>query len=1432
MGWGRRLRRLVALTAGLLMTLFVVAQTGFGQRLLFDAIASAASGPDRTLRLSGPSGWFPTDLRLQRIEIADAKGVWLSANDVALTWSFLPLLAGRLDVAAVHAARLEIDRTPEASTGASTAAPGDGSDLPPLRLAIDSLVIDELRLGSALAAVESRWRIEGSARLDGLSGDNSLSLTAVRSDGASSRLALRARYEGPRGVLSGDGDFEEGEGGVLAALLGRPDLPRTSGQFSIQATKREGEGRVTIEAGDALHISGSGRMREQQADRRIAVSLEVRGGRLPNATLAAALARPATLQIDATWLSNGLVDLHAARLESAPLTATARGRYAPGKERVQLDLSASGADPAALATIVPGAGWRDLRLEARVDGSLRALEGTLVLHAADLRTSQVAAQDVDLTAAIKSGDLSDRPTLGGTLHGTMGGLTWRGDRGELNARAIRLKIAGERAATGRIVLSSFDVASSLANVTASGALETDGRVAATAMLDAIDLSALKPFVDRPIAGAGRAELRLSGTRERPVVTLDATVRDAVVADVPPALLAAPLRATASGTFDRRACDWRLESLSLSAGPLAVRGKGAGRCTTGTADLAVSLADLATLGPRYAGSLTGNIHVEAGEARNDIRLKATIAQATIDGTAIERLDLDAALDLRRDGLDGTLQLGGRSGDQPLRATGRISATAGERLSIPVFEASLGSTTLSVRDLVVDRTSATGSARLVVGDLRELSALTGQKMAGRLELTARPDPASRDGAVKLTLRGSDLALDARGIASLTGEATLADPLGRATFDATLTAGGVRGIADIRALTLKASGDRARVAASVDVSGPGLRVASAFKAARVAGETTIDVESMKGTYGGRPFALAQAAQIRQSGERTAVAPVRLSVGGGQVRIAGSLDARDSDLTVDLTALPLAELANLAGLDTPVTGTLQGQLHLRGARAAPQIEATYALQGARLRSLELASVPALGLTGKASLSGRDVAADATLTAGGNTLALAASARLPDGGGAPDGQVTVKGPVDLAIFAALVGPDIQRLGGRATVDVAIASRGGRPTGTGSVRLEDVRLAVPSEGLVLTRGTGLVRLVEDRVVIERLVFPAVGSGEVTMQGDVRLDQQLALPVDLRLETRRARLANRRDLVAEVTSSLHLSGSVAEGLTLQGPIRIDRAEISTAIGDAARAIPSVPVREIGAGAPKAARTATPSRPLALDLKVSAPQAVFVRGKGLEAEVQGDLEVGGTSAAPSITGGLQLRRGTFTLLGRQLRFTRGTVTFVNANRIVPLLDLVASGKGGDVTIEVKLSGSASEPKIVLSSTPALPQDEIMAQFLFGKGTNALGPTQLLQVAEAAAELTGAVSSGGAIDKLRRGLGLDQLGIGAADQGSTSTRSSGVNSAGVEGGRYVAPGVFVGGRQGLDGESRGVVQIEVIPHVKIEAEVGTRSTGRAGIALEYDY
>jgi translocation and assembly module TamB len=220
----------------------------------------------------------------------------------------------------------------------------------------------------------------------------------------------------------------------------------------------------------------------------------------------------------------------------------------------------------------------------------------------------------------------------------------------------------------------------------------------------------------------------------------------------------------------------------------------------------------------------------------------------------------------------------------------------------------------------------------------------------------------------------------------------------------------------------------------------------------------------------------------------------------------------------------------------------------------------------------------------------------------------------------------------------------------------------------------------------------------------------------------------------------------------------------------------------------------------------------------PGQVFVRGRGLESEWQGRLQVRGTTAAPELVGRLELVRGSFDVLGRRFALARGVITFDGGAAIDPRLDIVAEAQAAGVTAQAIVGGTASAPSFRLSSTPELPQDEVLARVLFNRDMGQLSAAQGIQLAQAAASL--ASGGPGLLDRVRGRLGLDRLDLGTADGGSTDPT--------VSAGRYLSEGVYVGVDQSVSGQSKATVEVEITPNITVETDVGSK--GGAGIGLNW--
>lgn len=722
----------------------------------------------------------------------------------------------------------------------------------------------------------------------------------------------------------------------------------------------------------------------------------------------------------------------------------------------------------------------------------------------------------------------------------------------------------------------------------------------------------------------------------------------------------------------------------------------------------------------------------------------------------------------DGIRGTAVLGGAIQDKPLSLRGQFSHN-GSDFSVPKLEGSWASGSIHAEDLFLTPTGATGHARLEIARTADFSSVA---EFSRLVATVDGDG-----------KGFDVALQS------SGPKANADLAGRIVPDG--------------------------------------------------GEIQVVLSRFSGRYDGLPLKLVAPANVRVIGSRAVVDGAAFDLGGGKVNAKGVVGLASTNLSVDVAGLPL-KLLNAFVPGGDLDGTAQAKLQITGPIAMPRVDATYSVVGLRVKRPETALVPAAAVQGKLQLAGRQVTADATVSAGG-TGAVQAKVKADLRSAQVSASVGLSGTLNIAPFAPLFGTAVNNVAGTLRPDVTLDIRGSRITGRGTIAASGLTVVLPASGLRLSNGTGSFALEGDALQVQRLSFQTADKGEVTATGKIGLDAAQGTPIDLALTLRRALLVKRLDLVATVSCNLKVTGALAKAIDVSGLVTIDRAEIAIGAPETAN-YPTVEVREVNGRHTKvqalqrepAARPASPKSPFAvrLALTVEAPRAVFVRGRGLDAEVGGSFKVSGEAARPTVLGGLSLRRGELSLAGRRFAFSRGNVSLMNVDTIDPRLDFAASTSVSGSTIEIAIKGTPRAPVFGVTSQPQLPPDEAMAMLLFGKPASGLSVSQLVTAAQALAELTGnAPSGGGFFGRLRRGLGLDQFSVDTP--AGTGAGSSALGGASVQGGKYVAPGVYVGAKQGTSADtSRGVVEIEVLPHTKLEGNIGADSNGRIGAKLEWDY
>jgi translocation and assembly module TamB len=539
--------------------------------------------------------------------------------------------------------------------------------------------------------------------------------------------------------------------------------------------------------------------------------------------------------------------------------------------------------------------------------------------------------------------------------------------------------------------------------------------------------------------------------------------------------------------------------------------------------------------------------------------------------------------------------------------------------------------------------------------------------------------------------------------------------------------------------------------------------------------------------------------------------------------------DIRVSLQQLK-PDLINAFAPKLLASGTIQANAQIQGSTAMPTGKLHLEALGMRSANNAALGLPAADLRADAELMENTALIDARLTAGSaSNLTLKGHAPL-----AADGALDLKfaGNMDVGLFNPLTEASGKHVTGSLNINTMITGAAATPEIGGTVRLTNGSVRDYTQGINLTDITGELTGSHGTLEVRNLTARAA-PGNVSVTGTIGVLQP-HIPVDLKLTAKNAQPISSNIITANVDADIQVTGTAREKLDVNGKVRVNRANIEIPSGFP----PDVAVLDVRR--PGEAPPPVPEKPLviALSITVDAPRQILVKGRGLDAELGGELRIRGTSDAPVVGGSFDLQRGTFTLGNSQLDFTQGsTVTFNGEGlkkKIDPTLDFTAQTQVVDVTVTVKITGLADQPKIELSSTPDLPQDEIMARLLFGESASQLTALQVVQIGAALATLTGGGGGGlNPLGKLQKTLGLDRLTVGSNSSTGTAANNQPSQSSGysVEAGRYVSSRVFVAVKESTTGVSQLVVDVDLTKHLKLQTRIASGSTNTQGTTPEND-
>ncbi len=1287
------------------------------------------------LKIEGLSGDIWRNFGVRRLTITDEKGVWLEANDVAMQWRYHELFMRRFHADEITAREVRVLRRPTLTPKTVSKGMPVSVDIERMVLPVETLPEFSYRRGLFVAVGGVKVERDGPMRIH-LGAASKLHL------GDRLILAVNAGKGRPLSVFA---DVVEEKGGALAGSLGLPaDRP-----FMLKADvdgTLDGKGafEVLATSGDTRPAEASGTWDDAGGTASGRLSLTA-------STLTAGYAKMLGPEIAFSGrgakAKSGLYAIDA-RVQSETLALTAAGeadvgKRTTGKQGVKLTL-ATGSLGRLSGDAVAGAARAEGVLMG--DQDLWSFAGALDATGFEAAGYRLARAHGPVKLGMKDGEFSAEASLAG------GGGSGQGVLAALLGAQPRADVVAARLKDGRLLLR---------RVKATGAglqLDAQGERTLLGGLSFKGDAALTNFKAAGIGAKGGATASWSasqGGKDKPwVFSIDAKGNGLAtgMAEVDRLLGAAP---RLKGKAEYRSGVISVNQASLDGALASARVAG----LIGPASAMKLKLDWNARGPFRAGPVE-----VAGEAKGTGAITGTVAAPRADLIAdFAEIDLPQ-LPLRRahvvlsfvrgkSGTDGALAINADSEYGPAKARTDFRFAPGGVIQLSGLDADAGGV------------KATGGVAL----------RRGAPSSANLILAIGPGAILTQGQINGTAVLSD-----------------AGPDGRATLNLTAQNAVVRGGGGLRLwrATITADGPMSRLPITADVRGAYGTNRWRFIGTGVysGGEKTTGLTlDGSGRFGSADFKTLETARFSFGGQQRA-ADLKLEIEGGRANVIARMDGEQADIDADLSNV------SLGAFNEDLAGMIGGKVALqgRGGRLTGSVDAT--LQDARARGSSRAV--SVDSAVKAVLDDQTLRIDATATNAGGLEAKANMVLPVEASAAPlrlaiarqepvRGSFSADGEIK-PLWDLLVGGE-RSLAGVVDMNGQIAGTLADPRLTGHADLKSGTFEDGQIGLRLRDVTVSAALADNAIDVSTFTAADGHGGKLNGGGRVSLLRNGVSGFRLGLDN--FRLIQNDAITATASGQATLNRDADGKMQLSGALTIDRATIAADPPTPSGVVPMdvIERHKPGAGEGDILPEARTGLSVALNVTIKADRRIHIVGRGLDAEMSLDARVTGTTAKPVLDGVARMVHGEYDFAGKRFEFDERSAVYLAASADRIRLDLSATREDPALTAVIRVRGTAARPEITLTSTPVLPQDEVLSRVLFGTSAAQLSPLEAAQLASAIAALAG----GGGFDvigNLKNFAGLDRLVFAGGGSGGDMT---------VAGGKYLTDDVYLeiigGGREG---------------------------------------
>ena len=252
--------------------------------------------------------------------------------------------------------------------------------------------------------------------------------------------------------------------------------------------------------------------------------------------------------------------------------------------------------------------------------------------------------------------------------------------------------------------------------------------------------------------------------------------------------------------------------------------------------------------------------------------------------------------------------------------------------------------------------------------------------------------------------------------------------------------------------------------------------------------------------------------------------------------------------------------------------------------------------------------------------------------------------------------------------------------------------------------------------------ITEKKLIKSSLEARINGGKFEINSLIDINDLKNPSFDVSLDTKHA-LVHRNDfLSARTNSSLRLLGTIDDA-TISGNIGVTESLFYKDIELIPIGIPSSEVAEvklpsISSGKDSKLPIPSPFSDWKLDVILHTDDPILIRGNVAKGHIEGRIKIKGTLAEPRPDGIIYIKDMEAKLPFSILTVDQGEIIFKPEKGITkPTLNIQGKSKQGEYDLNLLIHGDPTSPKTSLSSSPPLPETEIMALVATGSTTSGL-------------------------------------------------------------------------------------------------------------------